>query len=187
MARRSFPSRAVVPYLLFAALSCDAAPKGRSKPDAALFAPTAMRIHPIFTQPKAWTNATAKANAYDGIEALVELTDPFGDPTKAGGKVIFELYALRQHFPDPRGERLTLQPWVFDLRTVAEQKEHWRRIGSAYSFRLPFPVVSGKSYVLTAQFELAGDTPDQPGGAGRFFDQIVVEVPHAGKAPTTRP
>ncbi|HLL90645.1 MAG TPA: hypothetical protein VK324_15195 [Tepidisphaeraceae bacterium] len=145
-----------------------------------------MRIHPIFTQPKAWTDATVKANGYDGIEALIELTDPFNDPTKAGGRVIFELYEYRRHVPDPRGVRLA-PPWVFELRTIAQQKEHWRRIGSAYSFQLPFPLIPGKTYVLTAQFELTGDAPDQPGGAGRFFDGIVVEVPRATRMPTTRP
>src|ERR1700712_2827317 len=60
----------------------------RDATDAALFGPAAMRIHPIFTQVKDWTGD----GHADGIEALIELQDQFGDPTKASGRIIFELY-----------------------------------------------------------------------------------------------
>ena len=53
--------------------------------DAALFGPSAMRIHPIFTRLSDWTGDGVP----DGIEALIELQDQFGDPTKASGTIIF--------------------------------------------------------------------------------------------------
>src|SRR5438552_3586026 len=56
--------------------------------DETLFAASAMRIHPIFTQVKDWTGDKKP----DGIEVLLEFQDPFTDPTKAAGIVRFELY-----------------------------------------------------------------------------------------------
>ena len=47
-----------------------------------MFAPVAMRVHPIFTDVKDWTGD----GRADGIEALVEFEDQFGDPTKASGE-----------------------------------------------------------------------------------------------------
>jgi hypothetical protein len=95
-----------------------------------------MRVHPIFTQPKDWTGD----GTIDGIEALVELTDQFGDPTKARGQIVFELYTFRRANPDPRGD--LLKTWIMPIHTLAQQKEHWRKIGGAYAFQLPFPGIS---------------------------------------------
>jgi hypothetical protein len=52
-------------------------------PEANVLGPASMRIHPIFTQPRDWTGDARP----DGIEALVEFLDQFGDPTKASGRV----------------------------------------------------------------------------------------------------
>ncbi|HMB95926.1 MAG TPA: hypothetical protein VKK61_07805 [Tepidisphaeraceae bacterium] len=149
-------------------IGCESkAPYPRDATDAALFGPSAMRVHPIFTQVKDWTND----NHPDGIEALIEFQDQFGDPTKASGKVIFELYEYRKHDPDPRGERL-VNPWIGDLSTLDAQQERWNRTSRTYSFQLAWDQIKeNESYVLTAEF--------QANSGARFFDQIVLE----GKQP----
>ena len=150
-----------------------------------MFGPTAIRIHPIFTQIKDWAGDTRP----DGVEALLEFTDAFGDPTKASGQVIFELYTYRRSSPDPRGQRVG-GPWAYTLNSLTAQRRHWKRIGAAYSFQLPFVAIGRKShYVLTAQWTpIRGD---------RMFDQIVLVPPEAedrplpteepSRAPSTRP
>ena len=126
-----------------------------------MFAPVALRVHPVFTEPKDWTGD----GKVDGVEALVELTDNFGDPTKARGQIVFELFQLRRFNPDPRGQ--PLETWTMPRYTLAEQRNHWRRIGGAYAFQLPFAQLSGYgSTVLSAEMSLAG--------GGRLRDQIVL-------------
>ncbi|HEV7302137.1 MAG TPA: hypothetical protein VGN72_22560 [Tepidisphaeraceae bacterium] len=141
--------------------SCKSSPRaagGRGD----LFRATGMRVHPIFTGAKDWTNDGSP----DGIEALVELTDQFGDPIKASGQVVFELFQFRRYNADPRGQ--PLQTWTMSIRTLKEQREHWRRIGSAYAFQLPFPQIdSYSSSVLSAEVTLDN--------GGRLRDQIVLQ------------
>lgn len=148
-----------------------------------MFAPAAMRIHPIFTQVKDWTGDGRP----DGIEALVEFTDQFGDPTKASGTVIFELFSYRSYNPDPRGERLA-NPWIGHIEDVSEQRLRWNRTSRTYTFELEFPQVrTDRQYVLTATFDT---------GASRFFDRIIIErqrkepdraTPATTRAVTTTP
>lgn len=127
-----------------------------------MFGPSAMRIHPIFTQIKDWTNDGQP----DGIEALIEFSDRFEDPTKAAGRVLFELYEYRRDSPDPRGKRLA-DPWVGSIVTLTEQKEHWSRTSGTYSFRLMYdPIRLDHNYVLQATFERTA--------GGRFFDKIIL-------------
>lgn len=144
-------------------LGCESAPRNtRTQTDELLFGPSAMRIHPIFTQVKDWTGDDKP----DGIEALVELQDQFGDPTKATGRVIFELYEYREYNPDPRGQRLA-NPWIGELSTLDSQRERWNRTSRTYGFQLAFDQIrNDRAYVLTATFEL--------NAGGRFFDQIVL-------------
>jgi len=114
-----------------------------------LFAPVSMRLHPIFTEVKSWTGKTTP----DGIEAVLEFDDRFGDSTKAAGAVIFELYDFRRGYADYRGERI-VNPWAVSLNSPAQQEAHWRREISAYSFLLSFPAIrTDRNYVLTASFE----------------------------------
>lgn len=141
-----------------------------------MFGPTAMRIHPIFTQVKDW-NGDGKP---DGIEVLIEFQDQFDDPTKATGRVIFELFEYRKDSPDPRGKRLA-NPWIGSLVTLADQRERWNRTSRTYSFQLTFDQIRpDQDYVLSAIFELSG--------GGRFFDRIVIQAqPEPRREPTTRP
>ncbi|HEV2296092.1 MAG TPA: hypothetical protein VGR35_19765 [Tepidisphaeraceae bacterium] len=148
----------------------------RTPRNATMFGPTSMRIHPIFTQVKDWTGDGKP----DGIEALIEFQDRFGDPTKASGSAIFELFEYRAYNPDPRGERVT-GPWTGSLLTIDEQRARWNRTLSTYSFRLPFEHVrDNRNYVLAATFDRSAGA----GEANRFFDRIVLEAAQR-KEPTT--
>ena len=140
---------------------CEDSPATHVTAQPELFAPTAMRVHPIFTQVADWTHSGKP----DGVEAQLEFTDQFSDPTKASGKVLFELFEFRRESPDPRGKRLG--HWVGSLATLGEQRERWNTTLRTYRFQLDYPQIDpGHTYVLSAIFEL-------PAG-GRFFDQIVL-------------
>lgn len=155
--------------LLVAVAGCSRPARPSPDPEA-IFEPSAMRLHPVFTRVADWT-ADGRP---DGIEALIELQDRFGDPTKASGRVIFELYAYRSDQPDPRGQRL-VNPWIGDLTTLRDQEQRWNRTSRTYSFPLLWPAIDpAQTYVLTATFEL--------GGGGRFFDRLVVTPAPAGLA-----
>jgi hypothetical protein len=113
-----------------------------------MFAPAAMRLHPTFTQ----VMDTNNDGVADSIEAEVEFTDKFGDPTKAEGQFMFELFSFRQDNPDPRGSRL-VNPFVASIVTPAEQESRWNRTTRTYSFRLATPAVGTRNhFVLTASF-----------------------------------
>jgi hypothetical protein len=140
-------------------------PYARSKQETTMFGPVSMRIHPIFTEPKDFDGN----GSLDGIEVLVELTDQFGDPTKATGQVLFELYTVRKYNTDPR--EALLESWVMPIQTLREQKEHWRRIGGSYAFQLPFPRITDpklRQTVLSAEVTLDS--------GGRLKDQIVLQT-----------
>lgn len=133
----------------------------RTADEQAMFAPVSFRIHPTFTQIKDWSGQKKP----DGIEALLEFTDQFGDPTRAAGTVRFELYNYRADDPDHRGQRLAI--WTGSMNSRDDQVAHWDAAARGYSFQLAFPAVrNDHAYVLTAQI-------DRPGS--RLFDQLVVE------------
>ena len=185
-----------LPLLIPFMLSSGCESRYRRPPaDAEMFGPQSMRIHPTFTRPKDWTGDGRP----DGIEAVVELQDEFGEPTRATGKVIFEVSAYRPYFPDPRGKRGP-DVWQWTMDTRAEQAAHWSRALRAYSFKIPYDPGRG-TVVLSGTFALAGGTP-------RLFDQIILEpegrtspvpeaattqparprrTPTTGPAPTTQP
>jgi hypothetical protein len=132
------------------------------------FAPTQMRIHPIFTQVADWTHGGKP----DGIEAQLEFTDQFDDPTKASGQVLFELFEYRKDVPDSRGKRLAY--WVGSLSSIDEQRARWNTTLRTYRFQLVDPSVHlDQSYVLTATFERTG--------GGRFPPSSIVLPGHVTK------
>jgi hypothetical protein len=158
-ARRVFIVGGLIASLALLA-ACEGEPAS-SAPVANMFAPTGMRIHPIFTQIE-----VDKDGKPTGIEAQLEFQDQFGDPTKASGRVLFELYLYRQTSPDPRGKRVG-GPWVGSLATLAEQHERWNTTLRTYRFELTDPRLhTDQAYVLTAIFELTG--------GGRFFDRTIL-------------
>ena len=120
-----------------------------------------------------------------------EILDQFGEPTRATGRVMFELFSYRKDTPDVKGRRLS-EPWIAPLDTREEQTERWNSALRAYTFQLHFPEISTKEYyVLTAQFDLNGDgaaagvattqgattsTSQAAGHSGwRMFDQLIIQ------------
>jgi hypothetical protein len=160
--------------LALAGASCKqpAAPAQRE----AAFGPDKLRLHPVFTRIKDWSGDDQP----DGIEAMVEFTDTFGDPTKASGRLIFELFEFKTHQPDPRGRRLA-NPWIGELTSEEAQRERWNRASRTYTFPLELSGIDpGRDYVLTAQY----DSPD----GRRFFDRLIVEARRdSGRRPDTAP
>lgn len=161
--------------LLFFASSCGQPLLDlEGSPDTSFFGATGMRIHPIFSQVKDWTGD----GKTDGLEVLIEFQDQFGDPAKAAGTLMFEIFDYRIANPDPRGGRLA-NPWIGSIATLEDQRARWNRTSRTYTFQLAFPQVDKtKSYVLTAIFRSTT--------GGRFFDRIVLEGEEE-VAPTTQP
>lgn len=148
----------VLPPLL---AGCEPKQRGRDMGGNAyaIIGPVSIRIHPTFTQVRSW-DADEKP---DGIEALLEVRDRWGEPIRATGGVLFELFDYRTGYPDPRGKRL-VNPWATSLATVEEQGARWDRVSRAYKFQLAYPQVDpDRTYVLTASFETEG---------GRLFDRL---------------
>ena len=138
--------------------------EGGPRPD--LFAARTARIHPVFTKILDWTGDDKP----DGIEALIELNDRFGDPTKAAGTFTFELFEYRADQPDPRGRRL-FNPWLGAAVTEDEQRERWSRTGRSYSFRLQAERLSfAGPYVFSVTFQPSDGGP-------RMFDRVVLGKP----------
>jgi hypothetical protein len=165
--------------LLVVLASCAPDPKARTPEEAKMFGPQSMRIHPTFTRVKDWTGDGKP----DGIEAVVELQDEFGEPTRATGSVMFELYQYRPTYPDVRGRRVP-EVWVWPLLRSNEQAAHWSRALRAYTFKIPLDP-GRQTMVLEATFELGADR-------GRLTNQIVLEPPPPSSgetppAPTTAP
>ncbi len=147
----------------------------RTPLDQMLFGPTGMRIQPVFTQVRDWTGDGKP----DGIEVVLEIQDQFGDPTKASGRIIFELYTYRAYNPDPRGTRV-VAPWEGRLDSIEDQRARWNRVNRAYIFQLAYDDIRpGESYVLTSMFELTG--------GGRFFDRLIIEGEKAEPKTSTPP
>lgn len=171
--------RRILLICLLAIVSGCSAPLARDNDfdHRSMFAAASMRIHPIFTRMKDWTG-DGKA---DGIEALLEFQDEFGDPTKAAGRVIFELFDYRPDESDTKGNRV-VNPWIGSLNSAAEQRLRWNRTSRTYSFQLALEGASeDRARVLTATFE-------RDGNGGRFFDRLILEPRKqepARVAPTT--
>lgn len=141
----------------------------------ALFGPTAMRIHPIFTQVRDFNNDGTP----DGVEALLEFQDQFGDPTKAAGTVMFELFEYRKANPDPRGARV-VNPWIGSMLTRQEQEARWNRTSRTYTFQLAYPSIqTTRNYVLTASFRSSTGE--------RFDDRVVLPAQEEKVVPATQP
>lgn len=139
-----------------------------------MFRPTAMRIHPVFSQVRDWSGDGRP----DGFDVLVEFQDRFGDPTKASGNFIFEVYQYRPGFPDARGPRVGA-PFLSNVANPAAQRDQWNRTARCYGFQLAHPQVSPSgTYVLTATFEAVG--------GGRFEDDIVI-TPTPMSTPVPQP
>jgi hypothetical protein len=171
---RRIPNLAVI-LIVLAGCSSPTMPQPRTDEENRLFGPVSMKLD-TFSKVKNWSGGSKP----DGVEALVEFDDRFGDRTKSAGTILFELYDYRPYWPDPRGGRLA-NPWTASLSSYDLQKAHWDPASGAYLFRLACPSLQwNHNYVLSAVVETS------PGN--RFFSQIVLR----GKTekpvePTTEP
>jgi hypothetical protein len=126
-----------------------------------MFGAVSFRIHPTFTQMKDWTGD----GKLDGVEAVIEFQDQFGEPTRATGKVRFELYTFEAGYPDHRGARVAM--WATSLNDKSDQTARWDPAARGYNFQLTYDKIDPKrAYVLTAQVDRDNS---------RLFDQLVVE------------
>jgi hypothetical protein len=151
-------------------------PQASTEEENRLFGPVAMKLD-TFSKVKDWSGAGKP----EGVEALVEFDDRFGDRTKAAGTILFELYDYRPYWPDPRGARVA-NPWTASLSSYDQQKAHWERASGAYTFRLACDGLQwNHNYVLSATVE---SSPDN-----RFFSQIILrgQSPENPVEPTTKP
>jgi hypothetical protein len=164
----------LLPLLLAGCTRAPLLPRGDD--EAEKFGPSELAFH-SFTTIKDWTSDQKP----DGIEAVVEFLDQFGDPTKASGTLIFELYEYRRAAPDPRGQRLMY--WNASIQSLQEQRLRWNRISRTYSFALANDQINPRrTYVLSAIF--------QSSSGGRLFSRTILEPqpeePSASQ-PSTRP
>jgi hypothetical protein len=148
----------------------DPTPRERTAEEMRFFSPVSMQLV-NFSKVKDWSGSGKP----EGVEALVQFEDSFGDRTKAAGTILFEIFEYRRGWPDPRGPRV-VNPFTASLQTFEEQKAHWDRATGAYIFRLAFDTARwDRSYVLTAMYE-------SPDADHRLFSQIVLPAVTTGEA-----
>jgi hypothetical protein len=173
---RAFPFVACLSLATLAVIAggtggCDSSPKV-ARDDA--FGPSKVRLHPTFTQVKDWTGDGKP----DGVEAVVELLDSFGEPTRGSGKFLFDLSDYRSADADATGGRVA-GPWVVSLQTRDEQLAHWNTALRAYTFQLPQAKLrSSVAYVLDVSYDpTPSDGATTRPTTGRLFDRLIVEPP----------
>jgi hypothetical protein len=160
--------------LVVAGCSSQIVPRPQTAEETQLFGPVSMKFD-TFSKVKDWSGRGAP----DGVEALVEFDDRFGDRTKAAGTILFELFDYRTGYPDSRGARLA-NPWTASLTDYDEQKAHWETASGAYLFRLAYDQIAwNRNYVLTATFESAS--------GARFFAETVLraQAPEPRESPVS--
>ena len=163
-------------WLVLALAGCSGqmSPVPRSGVDQQFFGPATMKLNPVFSKVADFDGD----NLPDGIEAVVELQDTFGDPTKAAGRVVFTIYQFHPYSPDNRGPRLA-GPFEGRVDSLADQSARWSRVNRAYIFQLALTGARlDRDYVVEAMFE----TTD----GRRLFDRLFIEGDHQ-KAPTSGP
>lgn len=165
------PTSALCCVLLLWSTGCESS---RTIAPQAGSGPASLRVHPTFTQIKDWTGD----GHVDGIEAVVEVLDQFGEPIRGWGTLLFELSDYRRATEQFTGRRVQ-GPWKGELLTPEQQAERWSPALRAYTFQLGFPSMPvGRAYVLQASFETAGGAKRE--GGGRLFDKIILEPKGGG-------
>jgi hypothetical protein len=129
----------------------------------AYYSPRSIKILP-FTKPRSFDDDAIP----DGIGVSLRPLDGGGDPVKAYGTFIFELYAYKNALGSHRGQ--LIQTWTQQVRNVADQKKFWERVTSTYEFQLSWegmPIPPQKKYILVASFQATGSE--------RLFDEYEFE------------
>ncbi len=144
--------------------------------DERRFAPAEVRLHPVFTRVADFDGD----GRVDGIEAMLEMTDRFDDPTKGSGTVVFELYEFDEEGDEGRGRRLGRE-WTGSLVTLDLQRRRWNPQLRGYEFQLDQPGLGrGGRITLEARFA--------PIDGPRLEDTITLENrPPAGLTRPTSP
>ncbi len=88
-AMRSAVRLALSAVLLLAGCSSQIVPRPETAEESQLFGPVSMKFD-SFSKVKDWSGRGAP----DGVEALVEFDDRFGDRTKAAGTILFEFVRI---------------------------------------------------------------------------------------------
>jgi len=136
--------------------------------------PKAIEIVEAFTR---WVDLKPQAGI-DGIEVYVQPQSFAGEPIRASGAMLVELYAFKKASGDPKGPRVEF--WSIPLETEADQEAHWNRATEMYQFRLELspsapPLTPGDRFILLV-------THNSPLG-GHQSDEMVLEVPLARRVP----
>ena len=127
------------------------------------YSPQSIKILP-FTKPRSFDEDAIP----DGLGVSVRTLDAAGDPVKAYGTFIFELYAYKPGTSDHRGP--LLHTWTQPITSPKDQKQYWERVTTTYEFQLSWegqPIEPQKKYILTATL--------QAPGAKRLFDEYEFE------------
>lgn len=123
------------------------------------YSPRKIKILP-FTKPRSFDDDVIP----DGVGVSLRPLDEAGDPVKAYGVFMFELYEHRKGLGNRRGE--LIQTWTQPVLGAADQKQFWERVTSTYEFQLSWegkPLSPDQKYVLVASF--------QSTGSERLFDE----------------
>ena len=150
-------------------------PPVRTPAEAQFFKPASMHLSSAFTKVTDFDGDGAP----DGVEAVVELQDRFGDATKAAGRIVFQVYAYKPVNPDTRGIPIA-GPFEGRVDSIQDQRNRWSRVNRAYIFQLAFPNAAlDHDYVVDAMFESTDGK--------RLFDRMTIEGDHVKPNPTTGP
>ena len=84
----------------------------------------------FFTKPKSFTGGALP----EGLEVLLQTTDPMGDKVKVWGTFRFELYRYRDASGDRHGE--LVQHWTQSIGSFDDQARFWDRFTQTYRFQL---------------------------------------------------
>lgn len=127
------------------------------------YSPRSIKILP-FTKPRSFDDDVIP----DGVGVSLRPLDEAGDPVKAYGTFMFELYAYKKAIGTHKGDLLA--NWTQPVLDPADQKQFWERVTSTYEFQLSWegkPLPPGNKYVLVASF--------QSPGSERLFDEYEFE------------
>jgi len=129
----------------------------------AFYRPRQIRILE-FSKPASFDNDAIP----DGIAVWIHALDGAGNPGRAYGTFLFELYSYRPASQDHKGE--LLQQWSESIHSIEDQKLFWDRFSDGYEFQLLWEGVAippQQRYILTASY--------QAPGAERLFDTYQFE------------
>lgn len=116
------------------------------------YSPRTIKVLP-FTKPRSFDEDIIP----DGIGVSLRPLDAAGDPVKAYGEFLFELYAYRPAISHHRGDRL--QIWTQPVLNADAQKQFWDGMTNAYEFQLSWegkPLSPDNKYILVASFQAPG-------------------------------